>query len=229
MIELKFKLTQEIIFAAYGYEQLRKNGKNYLTILGKNYDKFTIVEHDSFIGYITEYAIKEYINESYQKDSIKVISWDAKFDIDRIKEIIDSSSYEEDDIKLIEKYFYDEYDLELKYADKYIFIDVKTALTQKEPNPRWNFMYPVIQANKIGKDYMLLTYYVVQDVKEVESLKKVIIVGYISEDIIKKCNIIKRGQKTRFGTKSQIDNYETELSVHYKEIDNLIHTLKGNK
>ena len=119
--------------------------------------------------------------------------------------------------------------LELKYADKYIFIDVKTALTQKEPSPRWNFMYPVIQANKIGKDYMLLTYYVVQDVKEVESLKKVIIVGYISEDIIKKCNIIKRGQKTRFGTKSQIDNYETELSVHYKEIDNLIHTLKGNK
>ena len=69
---------------------------------------------------------------------------------------------------------------------------------------------------------MVLSYYVVNDIKDINSLKKITIVWYISEDIIKTCKIIKAWEKTWFWTVSQIDNYITELSIHYKDIDDLI-------
>ncbi len=227
MITLNITLTQQMIFAAYGFEHFRNDCKTFLAKHGKNYDKFTVVQHDSIIGFITEATIQRYISELYKKDNVKVTTWEQNFDIEHIKRIISSSSADADEVKLVEKYFYDKYDLKISYHDKSIYVDVKTALTQKNPSENWNFMYPVIQANKDGKDYMILTYYVVNDIKKVESLNKVVIVGYISENTVKQCKTIYKGEKTRFDTVSQTDNYETELAVHYNSIDELINNLKA--
>ena len=225
-LNLNINLNNQIIFAAYEFAQFRDDCKKYLLQHKKSYDKFTIVQHDSFIGFITEAAVRYYISNHYRKDNIKVISWEENFDIEKIKRIISTGSSDPADIAVVEEYFYDRYDLKIIYNNKSILVDVKTALTQKEPSVAWNFMYPVVQANKAGKDYMILTYYIVSDTKNIESLKKIVIVGYTSEEKIKDCNIIYKGQKTRFGTISQTDNYETNLAIHYKEIDELIDNLK---
>jgi len=226
MISFQQKLTQDLVIAAYGFEELRNNCKKYLSQFDMNYDKFTVVSHDSFIGYITEYFLHEYISAKYNSIGVTVDSWESKFDIAKIRYILKTNSKSESDILYVREYFYDKYDLELRKDSVSLLVDIKTALTKLEPRTSWNFMYPVVQAHKPGKDHMVLSYYVVDDIKNIESLKKLVIVGYTSEQVIRTCRIIKAGTKTRFGTVSQIDNYETELSIHYKEIDGLINLLK---
>jgi len=222
MIDLKIKLEKEIILKAHEHENLRNDCKDYLSKAGKNYDKFTMVSHDTFIGYITEWAIKNYIQKCGKDKEIEVTSWDDDYDIAKIKAIIKSNSVETKDIDYVQKYFYDEYDLKLFSPKNTILIDIKTALTDKEPNNHWDFMYPVVQAQKPGKDYMVLTYYVTMTKNNPEDFKKITLIGYISEETIRSCKIIKKGEKTRHGTISQIDNYETELALHYRDIKELI-------
>lgn len=223
MIELKIIIEENLLIKAHKHEELRSKCKEYLNKVGKNFDKFTIVPHDSFIGYITELAVKKYIQEKYKDKNIKITTWEDNFEIEKIIKIIESNSTDKKDVEYIRDYFYDQYDLKLESSikTKIILVDIKTALTKKEPNKNWNFMYPVIQAQKPGKDFMILTYYVINS-DNVEDVKKIILVGYLSEDTIRNCRIIKKGEKTRFGTISQIDNYETELSVHYKDIDKIL-------
>jgi hypothetical protein len=225
MISFEQKLTQDLVIAAYGFEELRNNSKKYLSQFDMNYDKFTVVSHDSFIGYITEYFLREYIGSKYKSEGVTVESWESIFDIAKIRSILKSNSKATEDVQYIRDYFYDKYDLKLSKGAKSLLVDIKTALTKLEPKSSWNFMYPVIQANKPGKDHMVLSYYVVEDIKDIESLKKLVIVGYTSEEVIRTCKIIKAGTRTRFGTVSQIDNYETELAIHYKDIDRLINLL----
>lgn len=225
MISFEQKLTQDLVIAAYGFEELRNNCKKYLSQFDMNYDKFTVVSHDSFIGYITEYFLREYIGSKYKSKGITVESWESIFDIAKIRSILKSNSKATEDVQYIRDYFYDKYDLKLSKGAKSLLVDIKTALTKLEPKSSWNFMYPVIQAHKPGKDHMVLSYYVVEDIKDIESLKKLVIVGYTSEEVIRTCKIIKAGTRTRFGTVSQIDNYETELAIHYKDIDRLINLL----
>lgn len=225
MISFEQKLTQDLIIAAYGFEELRINCKKYLSQFDMNYDKFTVVSHDSFIGYITEYFLKGYISSKYKAVGVKVESWESVFDIAKIRTILKSNSKSGEDVQYVRDYFYDKYDLKLSKGSNSLLVDIKTALTKLEPKSSWNFMYPVVQAHKPGKDHMVLSYYVVEDIKNIESLKKLVIVGYTSEEVIKTCKIIKAGTRTRFGTVSQIDNYETELSIHYKDIDKLIDLL----
>ena len=220
MINIDKILTQDLIVKAIWFETLRKECKEYLWKHNAEFDKFTIVSHDSFIWYLTEKFLKEYIES--KSSLLKVDVWDTAFDFIKLKNIINKNSNISEDIEYVKSYFYDKWDLKIQYKWKEIFIDVKTAFTQKEPSSRWNFLYPVIQANKPWKDYMVLSYYVVNDIKDINSLKKITIVWYISEDIIKTCKIIKAWEKTWFWTVSQIDNYITELSIHYKDIDDLI-------
>jgi len=222
MITLNQKLNQALIIAAYGFEELRNNCKLYLSKHDLNFDKFTVVSHDSFIGYISEYFLKEYIINTYNAKGITVATWEDNYDIAKIRNILKSESKQINNIDYIRSYFYDKYDLKISNGDSSILVDIKTALTKLEPKLNWNFLYPVIQAHKPGKDHMVLAYYVVDEIKDIESLKKLVVIGYISEETIKKCNIIKAGTLTRFGTKSQIDNYETELSTHYRNIDKMI-------
>ena len=96
------------------------------------------------------------------------------------------------------------------------------GVTIHEPNDNWNFLYPVIQASKEGKDLMILVYYVVNTIKDLRTFSKLIIVGAITPEIIKTCDIIKAGEKTKFGTISQIDNYITKLNKNYKPIESFI-------
>lgn len=224
MISLNKTLTPSLINAAKEFEEFRNNCKKYLTQFEMNFDKFTVVGHDSFIGYISEYFLKEYIESKYTILGIHVSTWEHNFDIAKIKSIIKSNSKSIEDRQYIREYFYDKYDLEIKKGKTTYLVDIKTALTQKEPKSSWNFLYPVIQANKPGKDFMILSYYVSENIN-VESLKKLVIIGYTSEKVIKTCNIIYEGTRTRFGTISQIDNYETELAIHFKDIDLLMKRL----
>lgn len=220
MITINQKLSSDLIIAAHGFEQLRNNCKNYLSKFELNFDKFTVVPHDSFIGYITEYFLRGYINSRYSAGSVN--TWESRFDISRVINILKVNSKANEDVQYVRSYFYDQWDLEITRAGACLLIDIKTALTQREPKLSWDFMYPVLQAHKPGKNYMILSYYVVDNVKDIESLKKLVIIGYTSEELIKTCKVIKAGTLTRFGTKSQIDNYETELAVHYQDIDKLI-------
>ncbi len=222
MIAIHQKLSPELIIAAHSFEELRNSSKSYLSKFELNFDKFTVVAHDSFIGYITEYFLRKYIRFKYSAEGIEVNNWESMFDISRIRRILKTDSKAVADVQYIRSWFYDQWDLEIIKAKSILFIDVKTALTQKEPKLGWDFMYPLVQANKPGKDYMILSYYVADNVNDIESLKKLVIVGFTSEELIKTCKIIKAGTLNRFGTKSQIDNYETELAVHYKDIDELI-------
>lgn len=209
-----------MVLKAYWFEDMRKKCKDYLKQHDLEFDKFTVVSHDSFVWYITEFFMKEYIEQ--KSDLISVGFRSDDFDHIKIHNIVQSNSSLEEDYMYIKRYFYDKRDLFLEYKWRKIYIDIKTALTEKEPNNRWNFLYPVVQANKPWKDYMVLSYYVADSIKDIKSLNKIVVVWYISEDIIKKCEIIKACEKTKFGTVSQIDNYITELSLHYKDLDKLI-------
>lgn len=222
MIEIKYTLTEELISKATAFENFRAKCKTYLISKGKGYDKFTMVSHDSFIGYVTEHIMKTEMLSNYASLISDVICWEDNFDLKKIEQIIESNSNTEDDVNYVTEYFYDKWDLKINGKTFSILSDVKTALTKLEPNLRWNFLYPVVQANKEGKEIMILVYYVVSDLKSLATLTKLILVGATTPDIVKKCTIIKQGERTRFGTISQIDNYETELSKHYLPIETFL-------
>ncbi len=229
MKTIHYKLDKSLIKKAKAFEKLRNDCKSYLTQTNQNFDKFTIVTHDSFIGYITEFLVKKHLEEEYSDKGIKVEAWDEQYDISKIKAIIKKNLTDKDSILYIKNYFYDRWDLQLTYNGQTVKIDVKTALTQKNPTDKWNFLYPVIQVNKEGKDSMILAYYVVDSIKDITSLKQLVIVGYTTQKLIKNCNIIKQGEKTRFGTISQIANYETELAIQYRSLDKMIRYILERK
>lgn len=203
----------------YQNEAFRIRCKNFLTKYNKNYDKFTIVSHDSFIGYISELRIKLYLEEK----GLSVISWRELFDIRRILNILNKEFPTVEEIDYVKDYFYDKWDLKIVINNKNYFIDVKTALTELTPNKFWKFLYPTVQIGKKTENYfILLAYYVVEKKDNLDSLKNITIIGYTEEEKIKKCSIIKSGDKTQFSTISQINNFETKLNRDYDTIDNLI-------
>ena len=220
MEELSIKLGEVDFKKAEAFSTFRENCKVYLTSVNKNWDKFTVVSHDSFIGYLTEMAIKQHLLAKYPE--IKIESWEDQFDMKALIKIIKENKTDAESIDLVVKYFYDKWDLKILNNSIKILSDVKTALTEKEPNDNWNFLYPVIQASKEGKDLMILVYYVVNTIKDLRTFSKLILVGAITPEIIKTCDIIKAGEKTKFGTISQIDNYITKLNKNYKPIESFI-------
>ena len=220
MENINVNIDTSIFQKAKHFEKFREDCKLYLTKVGLNWDKFTIVSHDSFIGYITEYAISEHIKNKFP--NVLVETWERQFDIKEIIRILKDNDQSEVSKELVKTYFYDKWDLKIDGLKISLLSDVKTALTALEPNNNWNFMYPVVQANKGGKDIMILVYYVVNDIKDLKTLKSMILIGYTNEETIKKCAIIKAGEITRFGTISQIDNYVTQLSKDYFNLNEII-------
>lgn len=220
MIYIPVKLNESQLIAAKNFEQFRNNCKAFLANKHLNFDKFTIVQHDTFIGYVTEWNIKKYLLEKYASKISIIEVWEETFDLPKVKHIIASSRATTEDMDYVKSYFYDKWDLKITLkTGAVIYIDVKTAFTGLMPNAKWNFMYPVVQANKTGKDLMLLVYYVVSNKTKVESVNALYIIGVISEQQIKRCPIIKAGTTTKFGTVSQIDNYLTELAHNYSDIN----------
>jgi hypothetical protein len=63
-----------------------------------------------------------------------------------------------------------------------------------------------------------LVYYIVDDLKNIESLKELVLIGYTMPEIILSCQVIKAGEVTEFNTTSQIDNYITNLAKHYLDL-----------
>lgn len=220
MQEIKISVDSKDFERAESFSKFREQCKNYLSSVGKNWDKFTIVSHDSFIGYITENAIKKYIESKF--NGAKVVTWEEQFDLKLIIKIISEKKTDEASIELVRNYFYDSWDLMINGEKVRILSDVKTALTKMEPSLSWNFLYPVVQAEKAGKDIMILVYYVVSDLKDLQSFTKLVLVGAITPETIKKCKIIRAGEKTIFGTTSQIDNYITELNRDYLPLEKFI-------
>lgn len=226
MQKIKEYLTIIAITKADRFCEFRKKCKEYLGEYAINNDKFTIVDHDSYIGYLTEFCISEYIKDKYSADGFTVESWEKNYDVNKLLEIVYSDDKSEDSFEYVKNYFYDKYDLKISYRGKNVFIDVKTALTQKDPQDNWCFMYPVVQARKPGKDYMVLTYYVTYDNNPKSKVKEIYIAGYTSEMAIRNKKIIYKGQLNRFHVVSQTDNYETILNIDYKNIDDLFDLIK---
>lgn len=204
------------------YDDFRKKCKAFLTENNCNYDKFTVVSHDSFIGYITEKSIIKYLREKYSPCGLHFYGWEDIKETRQLQQIITSNDNSLASIDAVKEYFYDKFDIVIRYKQKEYYLDVKTALTKLEPKLSWNFLYPVVQAKKEGKDYVLLVYFITDNGRADGNIKKLTIVGYSSEKIIRSKQIQRAGTRTKFGTLSQIDNYITTLKDDYFDLDQLI-------
>ncbi len=208
---------------AENYGIFRERCKECLTRHGRHFDKFTVVSHDSFVAYVTEKAIKTHIIETYPDLVEYIAAWEDRFDLPKLKRLVKQADITEPDLDYLWQYFYDGWDLEISLKNgKTLKADVKTALTQKTPLPGWNFLYPVIQANKKGKDLLVLVYYVTKTANDLRSLSKLVLAGAALPAEVQNCQVVKQGEKTRFGTLSQTDNFETEVGMHYAPLENFL-------
>lgn len=219
MINILKKIPDNLYEKAIKFNEFRKNCKNYLNNHKMNFDKFTIVDHDSIIGFVSESIVSDYIKNTYS--NVEVFSWDDQFDIERITNIINNNSSVVEDIELVRDYFYDQWDLKLVFNGEILLIDVKSAMTSKNPTKWWNFLYPKVQVDKKGKNGAILGYCVCDNIKDIRTLNNFILIGYISMKDVSNCKIQYKGTLTRFGTVSQIDNYITEVSTGYSDLKGL--------
>ena len=220
MIEI-LQVSKELEIEAKQMSEFRSRIKQYLSNLNEHYDKFTVTKNDALLGYISETAVSNYLKENFS-DRIQLKSWSDLFDMNRIRNAIEYDNIKE--IEYVKSFYYDNYDLEIieKKSGKKILIDVKTAETRKEPNSSRNFLYPVIQNKKKGKDCVVLCYYCkATQANGITQADRVKLAGYISEEEISQKRIIEAGSKTKFGTISQIDNFETQIS-EYKDLSTML-------
>lgn len=222
MKSIKISISDELHNAAISFENFRIKCKEYLFNHNKGFDKFTIVSHDSYIGFITELLIKDFLLSEYNSFVTSVEAWEEDFDRARLDSIVESDSTIQTDIDYVASYFYDKWDLKINGSSGVIRADIKTALTKKEPNMSWNFLYPVVQANKACKDLIILAYLVVSDLNNLKTANNLVIIGATTTSIIKKCEIIYEGTVTKYGTTSQIDNYNTLIKEHYFPIEQFL-------
>lgn len=228
MITLNIDLKQGLVKRANCFSAFRSQCKQYLANNGILHDKFTITEFDSFLGYVSEDLIANYLRNKY-RGRVCVSKWQDQFDMDLIRTIVETGRNSREEIDLVCSYFYDTFDLYVSTPNFQVFvnlkIDVKTAITQKQPQDNWEFLYPVIQARKLGKDAAVLVYYVVDNKKDPTTLREIVIVGYLNEDEITRCDTINAGEKTTHNTPSQTENYITfvrdyhDINELFKDID----------
>lgn len=218
IMTIPIELEQE----AERISNFRSRMKAYLTRFGACYDKFTVTENDTLLGHVSETAVSNYLLENYG-DKIEVRRWADSFDLSRIESAVEHNNGATEEVEYVKRYFYDKYDLEIveKKSGKTIFVDVKTAETSKEPQLTWDFLYPVVQNQREGKDCVVLCYYY-----KISNLKKIILVGYISEEEISRKHILRAGSRTKFGTLNQIDNYETKVT-DYQRLSRMLNIYYG--
>lgn len=222
MIVVLKDITPEVLSRAEAFSRFRADCKCYLQQVGYNFDKFTVVEHDSYIGYVSEKLIRDYLQNHLPAGYI-VKAWEDDFNMRRIINAVRDSDVTEADY--VKSYFYDSWDICIESPNGRITIDVKTALTKLTPKLDWDFLYPVVQANKPGKDYSLLAYCCCSS-DDYHQIEHVNIIGYCRTEDIRHCRILRAGWRTKFGTVNRIDNYETQLQTHYKDIHSLVQSLK---
>lgn len=210
-IDISKEDSKIIMEEAQKYSELRSKCKQFLIDNNKDYDKFTAVKHDSQIGYISEKFVINYIKKLSGFNKIR--KWGEMFNIDEINRILNLNEPSDKEIQLIKEFFYDKYDIEISNGLKKLYIDVKTAKTNKIPQEGWCFLYPQCQANKNENSCVVLTYLIYNK----EELERVYIIGATNYTDIRNSEIQKAGSYTKFKTESRVDNYKTELSI-YKEL-----------
>ena len=223
MINLPIHLSQGLCSRANNFSEFRTRCKEYLANNGVNHDKFTTTPFDSFLGYVSEEIIANYLRNKY-RGRVCVSKWQDQFDMELVRSIVKTGRNSKEDVDLICSYFYDSFDLYVSTPSMQIFIDlkidVKTAITQKKPQNNWEFLYPVVQAKKLGKDIAILVYYIVDNKDDPSTLKEIAFVGFLRENEITCCKRINAGEKTKHKTLSQTDNYITYVR-DYHSIDEL--------
>lgn len=218
---VEYTITDELYNEADAYSEFRKECKKFLANNNEEHDKFTVTDDDTYLGYITEKFICNYIPQAFG-NSVIVTGWDEQYDLKRIQKIIESNSGKPEDIQYVREYFYDKYDLSIKtapnspYEPVDVKADVKTAKTAKTPASGWKFLYPVVQASKPGKDLAILVYFHLTDIDDRRSLDAMYIIGYIYRLGVIKLKIQPQGTLTRQGTVSQIDNYITDITYYHQ-------------
>lgn len=210
MQRIDYQPTPEHLGAAKTFSEFRQQCKQFLTARGAGFDKFTMVAHDSYVGYITERVIRDHLLASFAECIHSVKAWDEQFDLERIGRIIEQTEPSDRELRYVREYFYDGWDLAITCGKGTIYADVKTALTEKQPRAHWNFLYPAVQVRKPGKDLMILVYYVWNG-RNLEGLDRLVLVGATTPAQVRTRKEIRKGERTQFGTLSQIDNFETEM------------------
>ena len=213
--DLKENKYKNIILNAKKFSNFRQRCKEFLKNNGINHDKFTVVEHDSELGYISEQIVLNYLKNNLDLSKFNINHWKEQFNFSKIENILKKVKPTTEEINVIREYFYDKYDIAINNKNKTFYLDVKTAETTYTPNKNWNFLYPVIQANKSDDYFVVLTYIIKNDIDKVYT--KAYIMGAIDYREIKNSKIQKKGTCTRFDTESQINNYITELK-NYKDL-----------
>ncbi|MBQ8983161.1 MAG: hypothetical protein IJ079_06185 [Lachnospiraceae bacterium] len=221
MIEI-MNVTEDLEKKAMAAAQFRNCIKEYLKSNNRAYDKFTITENDFFLGYVSETAVINYLCKQYN-GIINIRRWSDEFDIERIVYAVRNNICTEHEVEYVQEYFYDKYDIKIidNKTGNYFRADVKTAETKKIPQLNWDFLYPVVQNEREGKECVILCYYC-----KWSDGNRIILVGYITEEEIRTKNLVLRGTRTRRGTLSQIDNYKT-LVTDYKTMDNMLNLYFG--
>lgn len=219
-METIMNITEELKQEANRFAYFRTQVKEYLKRHGRSYDKFTTTPRDSQLGYLTEAAVRNYLVQRCANRYI-VEGWDVAFDMNRIYKAV--ATDDEREIDYVSSYFYDSYDLMIqeRSTGRKICVDVKTAETWKPISLNWNYLYPVIQNQKAGKDCVILCYY-----HKSEKMDQIVLIGYMTEAEIATCQILKADTKTVFGTRNQIDNYETKVR-NYKSLSHMLENYFG--
>ena len=122
--------SEKIVLEAKKVSEFRHKCKYFLEKNNLIYDKFTVVEHDSEIGYIAEQQLLKYLIKEFKNINVK--HWTENFDLEEIKNILQKSDPQEDEINLIKTFFYDKYDILLSSKMKKIYIDVKMKVYSNE-------------------------------------------------------------------------------------------------
>lgn len=217
MVELKIQPSETEYQQARLFSSFRSKCKNLLSQSNRMWDKFSVVEHDSFIGYLAELYLADYIQRTFPE--WKLHPWSADFDHFRLMAILSTAHPSAEDLDYLKGYFFDRYDFMLQHPDgRSLRIDVKTACTIRQPQSSWSFLYPCVQIGQEGKDLMALAYCIVDDVQRPARLHRLVIAGACTPAELSLCERIPAGQRTRHGTLSQIDNYLTELGQHYQPL-----------
>lgn len=193
----------------------RKECKDHLAGLGIVRDKFTAVDHDTFIAEITETVLAEYLRKEHK---VRVDRWEDDFNLDRIHRIISEKARDRESVNYLSYFFYDRWDLRIRLDGKVLFADVKTALTTKAVKPNWKFLIPKVQVERSGKDLFILAYLI----GTVEKPEAIEVIGACSPSVVRKQELIGSGSQTEHGTTSRISNYTTTIGVDYSPLSSYL-------
>lgn len=83
-------ITKELEQEAEQISSFRSEIKAYLTRFGACYDKFTVTENDTFLGYVSETAISDYLLNLYG-EKIEIKRWADEFNMNRIAHFVEEN------------------------------------------------------------------------------------------------------------------------------------------